>query len=202
MKKVDLILSYLGFFLFFLGLLAIINSFLSPKIANFLWFCYISLILIGYGIWKRNSFWIVLQLNIIFIPLLFWNLDFFYRLFLGIPLFGITDYLFEGGLNSLGNFITLQHIYILPISLYCIYRFGLFRKDIWKFSFFEVMIIFVLGIIFSFESNPNCAFESCVSFISLTGFSYVTFWIFSMFVMTFGINFLLGKFFLSSSNNS
>ena len=190
------VISLFGFLFFILGILAVINSLLNPEIANFLWLCYISLILIGLGMFLRNSFLIVLQLNIITIPLIFWNIDFFYQLIVGQTLFGVTDYLFEGGLNSLGNFITLQHIYILPLAFYSIYKIGFKRKNLWVFSFIEIIFIFLLSVFFLRESNTNCAFESCVNFISISGWRYSFLWFVVGFAVIFLVNYILTKVFV------
>ncbi len=196
MKKFDIVITLIGAYLFVLGILAIVNSIIHPEIANFLWLCYISLLVIGLGMLLRNSRLITLQLNIIFLPILVWNVDFFYRLLSGEQLWGITEYLFEGGLNSLGNFITLQHIYILPLAIYTIYKLGLRSKKIWIFSFVEIITLFVLGVLFTpVESNTNCIFSSCVNFITITGIQYQIVWFVGIFAMIFGVNYGLVRLF-------
>lgn len=202
-KKIcEIVFSLLGIYLFLIGVIAIVNSFLHPEIANFLWLCYITLILIGIGIFFRKSYLVVLQLNIIFIPVLFWNLDFFYRIFTGKFIFGFTEYFFAGGINSLGNFISLSHIVILPLAIFFLYNYGLKRNYIWMFSFLEVIIFFFLSFFLTSPMlNTNCVFSSCINFISLTGMHYYFIWFFLNFIMIFITNYFLVKLFSFSNNN-
>ncbi len=199
MKKIfDFIFSFLGIYLFLIGVIAIINSIVYPEIANFLWLCYASLILIGAGMFFRKTYLIILQLNIIFIPILFWNLDFFYRLFTGKFLFGITEYFFAGGVNSLGNFISLSHVIILPLSVFFLYNYKIKRNDLWMFSFIEIILFFILSFFLtSPDLNTNCVFYSCINFINFTGAHYYFIWFFLNFIMIFITNYFLVKFFSS-----
>lgn len=188
------IIFVLGVYLFVLGVVAIFNAILNPEIANFLWLCYIALLLIGIGMMIGNSLLIITQLNIYLIPIIVWNIDFFYQLFTKTPLLGITDYLFIGGLNSLGNFISLQHIYLFPLAIYAVYKIGLKSKKAWMISFLEIFILFWLSLLTSADKNTNCVFRSCVNFIPLEGLSYQILWFVFMFVSILFVNFLLTSF--------
>lgn len=198
-KKIfDFIFYFLGIYLFLIGVIAVINSILHPEIANLLWLCYTSLILIGAGMFFRKSYLVNLQLNIIFIPILFWNIDFFYRLFTGKFLFGITEYFFAGGVDSLGNFISLSHVIILPLSVFFLYSYKIKRNYLWIFSFIEVTLFFIFSFFLtSRELNTNCVFHSCISLINLTGTHYYFVWFFLNFIMIFITNYFLVKFFSS-----
>jgi len=192
-KKDDLIYWAFGAYLIILGILAFINAFLHLDSAIPLWFCYIAVFLIGIGILTKNSDLIMIQLNIIAIPLIFWDTDFFYQLVTSRPLWGITDYFFIiGWMNSLGNYITLEHLYIVPVAMAFIYFLGVSRKDLWMFSFMEISIIFLISFFFSPPGpNVNCVFYSCIDFISLGSPYYQIFWFFSVFLMIFLTNSLL-----------
>ena len=192
-KKGNLIYRLFGAFFIILGILAFINAFLNLESAIPLWFSYFAIFLIGIGILTKKSDLIMIQVNIIAIPLIFWNSDFFYQLITGNSLWGITDYFFIiGFMNSLGNYITLEHIYIIPVAIAFIYLLGISRKDLWKISFLEIAIIFLISFFLSQrEMNVNCVFESCISFISLESPYYQILWFFSVFLMIFLTNFLL-----------
>ncbi|MEN7982728.1 MAG: hypothetical protein ABFQ65_04755 [Nanoarchaeota archaeon] len=191
LKTNKLIVFVLGIYFFSLGILAIINTLISKNYFGILWICYFGLLFVGIGMLMRNSSFILSQLNLLIIPLIFWNIDFFYRLITGNPFFGITDYLFVGQ-KTLGNFITLQHIYIIPFALYAIYLIKLKRTDAWKISFLEISLIFLLSLLFSpAEKNVNCIFNSCVSFVNVSGIWYHLFWIFLVFIMILITNFLI-----------
>ncbi len=191
-RKKDLVFFVFGIYFVLLGVLAVINAFNHPEIASPLWFCYIAVFLIGIGILTQNSSLIATQVNIMAIPIIFWNIDFFYHLITGSPLWGITDYFFVGGVNSLGNFITLQHTYILPVSLVFIYIFGLNKKNLLKWSFLEITLIFLASILlYPPAKNVNCVFSSCINFLSLGSPYYQILWFFSVFLMIFLTNSLL-----------
>ena len=182
-----------GIFLVILGILAFTNAFLNLDSAIPLWFCYVAVFLVGVGILTKNSDLIVIQLNIIAIPLIFWDIDFFYQLFTNSSLWGITDYFFIiGWMNSLGNYITPVHIYLLPVTIAFIYFLGVSRRDLWKLSFLEVAIIFLISFALSpIEMNANCVFYSCIDFISLGSPYYQILWFFSVFLMIYLTNFLV-----------
>lgn len=192
------IIFVFGIYLFVLGILAVINSILNPEIASFFWFCYIALILIGIGMIFKNPLLIFVQLIIYFIPLLIWNFDFFYVLFTGNSLFGITDYFFSGNLNSLGDFISLQHIYIIPLVIYSLYVFDFKKyKYSWLIGFFEMSLLYFVSFLGVEAKNPNCVFYSCVNFINLQGIVYSFSWFavvfIFIFISDFVLNFLLKK---------
>ncbi|MEK6840461.1 MAG: hypothetical protein AABX79_00730 [Nanoarchaeota archaeon] len=192
-KNKDLLFWLFGAFLILIGVLAFFNAFTHLDSAIPLWFSYIAVFLIGIGIITKNSDLIAIQANILLIPYIFWNIDFFYQLITNSSLWGITDYFFiVGFMNSLGNFITLEHIYIIPVALGFIFLLGLNRKDLWKISFLEIAIIFFITFFFSSrDMNANCVFESCASFISIGSPGYQFFWFFAMFLMVFLTNTLL-----------
>lgn len=192
-KREDLLFWLFGSYLVLIGMLAFVNAFLHLEDAIPLWFSYIAVFLIGIGVITKNSDLIAIQANIIAIPYIFWNIDFFYQLATSRPLWGITDYFFiKEGMNSLGNFITLEHIYIVPVAIGFIYLLGAHRKDLWKISLFEIAAIFFMTFFLSsIEMNANCVFSSCISFISLESPGYQFLWFFTVFIIIFLTNHLL-----------
>src|SRR3989344_9685731 len=131
--------TLIGFFLVFLGILAFYNGFNSVGLSGILWFSYTALFLIGIGILTRNSYLIASQLNIILIPYIFWNIDFFYVLLTGNTLWGVTNYFFTSR-PTIAQMITLQHLITIPVSLLAIYFIKLKRKDFWKLSAIQVTL--------------------------------------------------------------
>lgn len=193
MKKIkDKLLSVLGVILLVLGILAFYNAFVYKDTASFLWFSYTALILIGFGVLRRNSYLIASQLNIIFIPYIVWNIDFFYVLFTGSSLWGITDYFFHAR-PFLTQIVTIQHIFIIPVSLFALWMINLKRKDFWKFSAIQVIIFFFLVRIFTAQAeNINCAFKSCLPF-AFSDLTYSVLWFLAYGIMIAITTFLLTK---------
>jgi hypothetical protein len=198
-KREDLILNCIGIFFLVFGILAILNSFYSGNPYQVFWLCYIGLILIGFGVLKRNSFIVMSQIYILTIPFLIWNVDFIYWIFVGDSLWGITDYFFIDKALNLGKIISLQHLFTIPVSLYVVKKIRLKRKDAWKLSFFQITIFFILGSLLTpKEANINCVFEQCTNFT--LGLPYTIEWFLIFFFMTFITSFVLNFLFFKKKN--
>ncbi len=187
-NKLGVATKVFGLYLVFLSLLAIANAFFHPEIASPLWFCYIAVFLIGLGLFYGKSDIVAMQINIMAIPVLVWNIDFYHYLITGKTLWGVTDYFFASK-DTLSNFITLQHLYVIPITLVFLYFLGSYGKNIWKWSFLEAAGIFILSWFFTAPSaNVNCVFKSCINFLHVTGISYQILWFAAMLLMIFLTN--------------
>ena len=185
------ILPVAGVLFLVLGIFAYYNGFQNSGLAGVLWFSYTALFLIGIGILTRNSYLIGSQINIIFIPYIVWNIDFFYVLITSGSLWGITNYFFASR-PILSQMITLQHLFIIPVSLVSLYFIKLKRNDFWKLSLIGVLISFLLIKIINPAENINCVFENCLPFqITLIPYPFV--WFLTYIAMIFLTNFLLIK---------
>ncbi len=189
--KQIVVLDVFGLILLIFGLAAFVHA----RYINFeliFWFCYLGMILIGVGLLTTKSNLILSQLNILMIPFIIWNLDFFYQLFTERSLFGVTDYVFVNG-DILGKIISLQHVFTLIFAVYGLYVLGIEKNKLWQISFLQGVLIFFLTRIFtSDDSNINCVFRSCMSF-SLE--PYVFYWFLVLFIMVFLSDFVLERVF-------
>lgn len=164
MKK-EFILNVSGVFLVFIGIFSMFYSAWAGRVWEVIWLCYIGVLLIGVGIFMRKDYLIVSQFNILLIPSLLWSFDFFYIFFTGESLLNLANYFFFEGRGMIENFISLQHLYAIPLAVLGLYLVGVKRKDAWKFSLLEMAAIFVLSRAFTPESaNMNCVFRNCLSF--------------------------------------
>ncbi|MEX0920040.1 MAG: hypothetical protein WDZ69_00470 [Candidatus Pacearchaeota archaeon] len=159
------ILNVIGVFYVVLAILIFLNAYINyEEISIALWLSYIILFLVGVGLLIKSSYLVVSQFTIIFIPYLVWSADFFYILFTGNSLFGIADYVFTQR-TLLEQVFSLQHIFLIPVSIFAIYSIKLKRADFWIFSSVQVVLFFFLSRIFTNpENNINCVFESCLPF--------------------------------------
>lgn len=158
----------------FLGIIAITNQIFNKNIDHIFWLSYTTLILIGIGMLRKDSFLIATQLNIITIPYLVWTIDFLYLLITNNSLWGITNYILLPG-PILPKIVTLQHIYNIPFSLLALYLIKLDKKDMWKASLIQITAIFILTFFLTSPgSNINCVFQSCLPFISSGKFYLLT----------------------------
>ncbi len=200
--KSQSIIKAIGSILLILGIVAVIISLKTREPSHILWLCYISLILIGAGIIKGNSYIIASQLNIIAIPAIFWSIDFFYMAITNKPLWNITSYLIGADTTTLSYFISMQHIFTLPLALYSVYMLKLRRKDFWKISVMQAAAIFILSYIFSSrEANINCIFSPCFSILNkYIQISYTLSWFAGILIMIGITNYLLIRLFYKKAN--
>ena len=182
--------NIVGIIFLIFGVVSIVNSFFLKNFQGILWFCYISLIILGIGFLKKNHFLIKSQLNIIAIPLIIWTFDFIYFLIFKHSLLNIVDYFFLSG-PILSKIITLQHIFTIPLAIYTIKFIKPISKNSWKLSFIQAAIIFILSRIFSNpEQNLNWVYHTS---LNLNLPYYPIFWFAGIFFMIISTNFLLKK---------
>lgn len=190
-KKERIFLRSLGVFFILLGIGAMLTSSWYGNQGSILWFCYIGLSMIGIGLISLNSNIVFVQLNIMLIPLIGWDIDFLAMLFTNTSPLGFTGYFFEGH-PLLLRAISLQHFYTLPLVFFALYIMGNKRKDLWKWSALEMAGIFLLSRVFTEPANNvNCAFRSCVDI----GFSlpYPVTWFIVAFIMVVITNFAITR---------
>ncbi len=158
LRKISLIV--LGCFFIAYGIFALNFSVYIGQPGWAFWACYSGMILIGFGILINSGELILSQVNMLAVPLLFWNIDFFYRLIAGKYLWGITDYFF-GDLMLPARLISLEHLFLVPLSLVALYFVKIKNTWAWKFSLVETVIFYILTRLFSNPAdNINYAFSS------------------------------------------
>jgi hypothetical protein len=185
-------LKLLGLGFIFLALIAFVNAYQEFSLQFTLWFCYLGIFLIGFGIFFKKDYLIVSQLNILAIPMIIWTIDFLYVLITKGSFLGITNYFFEQ--SRISNLISLQHIFTLPLSLVALYFIKLKNSDYWKISLFQVFIYYLVIYFFtSIESNINCVFRFCGNLE--VGILYPIAWFLTFCLMIFLTNFALNKIF-------
>ncbi len=150
-----------GAVFFALGVLAVVSSYNSIGFSGIFWFSNLALLFVGAGMILKKPWLIASQMNIVFIPYLFWNIDFFYVLINSESLWGITDYFFTERSFVL-QVITLEHIFIIPVAVAFLFMYKPKKFDFWKFSIAQVLMVFaILRIIGDEKSNINCVYRTC-----------------------------------------
>jgi hypothetical protein len=193
-KKKEVYVIIVGFAFLLFGLAAILDNVLRGDAHQVFWYSYFALMIMGIGMITRNSSLIASQISIIAIPYILWNMDFFYRLIIGFPLFGITDYYFIPG-PIFGKIISIQHVFNLPLAISTLYILKLSKKDAWKLSFIIISAIFLLTrFLTPAIENINCVFSSCISFMPTNSW-YIILLFASFFASIFLTNYLLVKLF-------
>lgn len=181
-RKNKILASVIGSYFLILGIVAIAKSLYRETPFQLFYACYIGLVLIGMGILAKKSVIVLSQIYILAIPLLIWTVDFLYLLAFKQPLWNITNYFFSVDSSLLDKFVTLQHLYTIPLSIYALKLIGLEKIDARKWSFIQLILMFILVLIFSPPiMNINCVFSSCIDIEF--GLPYSLIWFLGGFVM-------------------
>jgi hypothetical protein len=88
---------------------------------DLLWFCDVAMILVIVGLWREDSLLLSLATLASIGPQFAWQLDYFYQLISGNPLFGFTDYMFAEDNPMINYIVSLFHIWMPVILIYSLY---------------------------------------------------------------------------------
>ena len=158
----EIILKTIGIAFILLGLLACFNTFYFNIPFTIFWLCYVSLILLGVGIFIKSDLLVQSQFYLLTIPNTIWSIDFLYNLFSSDTLFGITDYIFIAG-PMLPKLVSLQHLITLPIMIYVIILMKPKHIGAIYLSIFEVSLTYLFARLFTPEVfNVNCVYRPCM----------------------------------------
>lgn len=197
MKSREVTIYLIGFIFLLFGTGAIVNTLVmntgfDAGLAPILWACYVCMILLGIGTIRKDSYLVLVQLNILAIPLLFWNFDFFFHIIFGKTAFGIVDYFFVSG-PIVGKIISLQHLFSVPLSMYVLYLLKIKDIGAWKVSFAQMVILNLVTRFFSDRTdNINCIFEPCANFIP-SAFYQIT-WFIGVLILVYLTNLVWVRF--------
>lgn len=199
-RKQDL-LELIGFI--FLGIyIYILIIFISTNyVEGLLWMCYLGIPLMALGIFLKKPDIILSQIFILLIPDLLWSIDFFYRIFFGNTLLGIDNFFFTTPYLS-RKILSLQHSItpLLGLTTLALLKPKKFSKAL-IISFFEILLVFLVNILFKFKEEINClpTYKSCMFSDPSFLIPYPIFWIIleSIFIL---ISFLFIKFVYLKNN--
>ena len=188
----------IGIFFIAFGTFAMDYAIFRGEPSWLLWSCYIGLIIIGLGALLQKGYLIASQLNILTLPLILWQIDFIYYLFFDQYLFGISQYFFSPELLPLARFISLEHLFLLPLAFVVLWLVGLNWRHSWQISLGQLIIsAFLLYVFTDGSQNINCVFQSCLSFISTSPW-YLMKWLIIASTMVIGTNWLINRLFYNA----
>ncbi|MBA4148242.1 MAG: membrane-associated protein [Verrucomicrobia bacterium] len=98
---------------------------------NFLWFSDVALFAGLVALWREDSWLPSMMAVAVLVPELAWNIGFFFRLLTGIPIFDLTNYMFDSDLPLYLRGLSLFHVIIPPVLIWLIYRLGYDRRGFW-----------------------------------------------------------------------
>lgn len=161
------------------------------EVDSIFWFCYLCLIILGFGILAENGDIVISQLNILTIPAIIWTVDFAYLLVMKHSLLGITDYFWAE--NTIQKIVSLQHIVTIPLAFYALSGIKVKKTGMWKFSFLQAIVIYGLTwFLTDVNNNVNYAFRPFFNFNF--GEFYPLVWLAVAFLGVFITNFFIIRF--------
>lgn len=97
---------------------------------NFLYFCDVALLLTLVSLWSGNMLWASAGAVGILLPQSLWMLDFLGGI-VGLPLTGMTAYMFNNNLPLFTRFLSLFHFWLPLLLVFLLWRHGYDRRAIW-----------------------------------------------------------------------
>jgi hypothetical protein len=94
---------------------------------NFLYFCDVALLLTTIAIWRENALLVSMCCVGILLPQTFWAVDFLCNA-AGIPLTGMTDYMFDSTHALFLRLLSLFHGWLPFLLLYLVWKTGYDRR--------------------------------------------------------------------------
>ncbi|MBL8707762.1 MAG: hypothetical protein JNL25_01095 [Rhodospirillaceae bacterium] len=97
---------------------------------NFLYFCDVALFLALISLWSGSMLWASAAAIGILLPQAIWMADFLGSA-IGLPVTGMTAYMFNSDLPLFTRFLSLFHFWLPLLLLYLVWQYGYDRRAIW-----------------------------------------------------------------------
>ena len=160
---------------------------------DFLWFCSISMFLLGFGMIFKNEVLLNSFLSIALLVQPFWMLDYAWLTFFNTPLNGVSSFVFRPGYSLVQFVLNARHMYMIPFGFISV--FAISRKNRASYLFISAFVILLLGSSYIFapkSSNLNCVFEPCLKvFGKINGLPYSFLYTTIILIISLFINFIL-----------
>jgi hypothetical protein len=121
----------LGFTAFMAVLIPVYWTHYGPT--NFLYFCDLALLLTLAGIWLEKPLLVSMPAAGILAPQVLWIADFILNIF-GIPLTGMTDYMFEASSPLYLRGLSMFHGWLPVMLIYCVAKLGYDKRGFWSWT--------------------------------------------------------------------
>lgn len=152
----------------------------------YFWFCNLALFAVTYGLWKKNTSWLIAWLSFALITQSFWIFDNIWRITTGKNLFGLVEFMYQPGYPLDEFLISHYHFFIIPtiiLALLFLKGEGYYAKTV---AIVNSVLIFGLSyFLFPVDQNLNCVRESCFNLIKDWKVSFYPF-IFTLTIIVVG----------------
>ncbi|MBI4145562.1 hypothetical protein HY493_05165 [Candidatus Woesearchaeota archaeon] len=125
------------------------------------WACNHVTLLLAIAFWRRSGLLFTSIASVVFIPQLFWIVDFFVRL-TGTQFLGVTEYLFVPDYPAVWLVLSLKHLFLPFVAVWGVRRYGLAKEGLVGAFIYGIALLLV-----SYALNPNyninCAYQNCLT---------------------------------------
>lgn len=128
----------------------------------YFWFCNLALFAVAYGLWKKNTSWLIAWLSFAIITQSFWIVDNIWRIATEKNLFGLIEFMYQPGYPLDEFLISHYHFFIIPTIVLALLFFKQTKHKTIELTIVYGIVILVLSyLFFPKEQNINCIRESC-----------------------------------------
>lgn len=184
-----------GYFFLFLGIFDFIFKvrLYGFKDMDFLWFCSITMFILGIGMILKNGMLLNSFLSMAMLLQPFWMLDYFWLTFFNTPLNGVSLFVFKPGYSILQFILNARHMYMIPFGFFSVFTVS--KKNKGSYLFIPSFVVFLLGLSYLSApkyNNVNCVFKSCTQVLSkIKGLEYFFLWAIGIIIISLFFNFMI-----------
>ncbi len=160
---------------------------------DFLWFCSLSMFVLGFGMILKNDMLLNSFLAIALIVQPFWITDFILFSFFNIHVNGLSSYVFQPGFSFMEFLDNSKHLFMIPFGIYAVFTVS--RRNFKSYFFTPFLVAFILIASYILPpnlSNLNCVVKPCLKILGRwSGMGYSLVYLFSIIVLSLVINLMI-----------
>jgi len=126
--------------------------------ANFLWFSDVALFGATLAMWFRLRLLASMMLVGTLLPELAWNVGFFGTLLFGMEEMGLVEYMFDPDKPLYIRFLSLFHVFLLPVMVWLVYLLGYDRRALVWMTLLTWVLLPLTYLLSDREDNINFVF--------------------------------------------
>lgn len=100
---------------------------------NFIYFCDIALFLALAAVWTEKPIFASMAAIGLVLPQMLWQVDFLTNV-MGIPIVGMTDYMFDSNISLFGRGLSFFHFWLPILLIMLVVRLGYDRRAFWAWT--------------------------------------------------------------------
>lgn len=125
---------------------------------NFLWYSDVALLVMTVALWLESRMLASMMSVGFLLPELVWVADFLFTIALGRPLLSVTGYMLDSSIPLYLRGLSLFHLMLPPVMLWCLYRLGYDRRAFYLQTPVTWALLLATFLLTDPEANINWAF--------------------------------------------